>query len=63
MTDAIKITSQGITKTITESSIKNNKAISDKNKKVLELLNDKSMIAPDLASSLVNVLKVENKVK
>ena len=36
LTDTLKKTSENITKTITESSIKNNKAISDLNEKVLE---------------------------
>ena len=61
MTDAIKNTSENITKTITESSIKNNKAIENLNEKVLELMNDKGMIAPYLASSLVNLFKPGNK--
>ena len=61
LTDTLKKTSENITKTITETSIKNNKAISDLNEKVLELMNDKGMIAPYLASSLVNLFKPENK--
>ena len=60
-TDTPKNTSENITKTITEISIKNNKAISDLKEKVLELMNDKGMIAPYLASSLVNLFKPENK--
>ena len=62
MTILIKNTSENITKTITESSIKNIKAISDLNEKVLELMNDKGMIAPYLASSLISLFKSENKV-
>ena len=61
LTDTLKKTSENITKTITETSIKNNKAISDLNEKVSELMNDKGMIAPYLASSLVNLFKPENK--
>ena len=60
LTDTIKNTSENITKTITETSIKNNKAISDLNEKVLELMNDNGMIAPYLASFLVNLFKPEN---
>ena len=45
MTDALKNTSENITKTITENSINNNKAISDLNEKILELMNDRGMIA------------------
>ena len=61
VTNAIKNTSENITKTITESYIKNNKAIENLNEKVLELMNDKGMIAPYLASSLVNLFKTENR--
>ena len=60
MTDAIKNTSENITKTLTENSINNNNAIENLNEKVLELMNDKGMLAPYLASSLVNLLKPEN---
>ena len=59
--DIIKNTSENLTKTITETSIKNNKAIKKLNENVLELMNDKGMIPPYLASSLVNVFKPENK--
>ena len=42
---------------MTETSNKNNKAISDLNEKVLELIDEKGLIAPYLASSLVNLFK------
>ena len=61
MTDVIKNTSENITKTLTENSINNNKAIEILNEKILELMNDKGLIAPILASSLVNLFKPENK--
>ena len=61
MTDVIKNTSQDLTKTITESSIKDNKTISDLNEKVLKLLNNNVMMAPYLSSSLVNLVNPENK--
>ena len=61
MTDAIKNTSENITKSITEASIKNTKAISDLNEKVLELMDEKGLIAPYLTSSLVEVFKKDNK--
>ena len=61
MTDAMKNTSETITKTLTESSINNNKAIENLNEKILELMNDKGLISPYLASSLVNLFKPENK--
>ena len=43
-----------LTKTITEISIKNNEAIENLNGKVLELMNDKGLVAPYIASSLVS---------
>ena len=61
MTDVIKNTSQDISKTITESSIKNNKALQNLSEKFVELMNEKGMIAPYLVSSLVNLFKTENK--
>ena len=61
LTNTLEKTSENIKKTITESSINNNKAISDLNEKILELMNDKGMIAPFLASFLVNLFKPENK--
>ena len=48
-----------ITKTITGTSIKDSKALESLNEKVLELMKDRGMIAPYLASSLVNLLKAE----
>ena len=48
---------------MTETSIKNYKAILDLNENVLELMSEKGMIAPCLASSLVNIFKPEKKVK
>ena len=60
-TDTLKKTSENITKTITETSIKNNKSIENLNEKILELMNDRGLIAPYLASDLVNVFKPENK--
>ena len=61
VTKLLEKTTQDITMTITETSIENNKAISDLNEKVLELMNEKGLIAPYLASSLVNFFKLENK--
>ena len=61
LTDTLKRTSEKITKTITENSINNNKAILDLNEKILELMNDKGMIAPYLTTSLVEVFKKDNK--
>ena len=61
LTNTLKKTSKNISNTITETSIKNIKAISDLNEKVLELMSDTGLIAPYLASSLVNIFKPENK--
>ena len=61
LTDTIKNTSENITQTISETSTENNKAISDLNKKVLELLNEKGLIAQYLVSFLVNLFTPENK--
>ena len=61
MTDAINDTSDNLTKPITESSINNNKAIETLNERILELMNDKDLIAPYLTSSSVNLFKPENK--
>ena len=46
ITKSLENTSENKTKTITETSIKNNTAISDLKEKILELMNDKGMIAP-----------------
>ena len=44
LTDAIKNTSENLTKAITENSFKNSKALENFNEKFLELMNDKGMI-------------------
>ena len=56
-TDEIKNFSENISKTLTESSIINNKAIENLNEKVLESMNDKGLID----SSLIEVIKSDNK--
>ena len=61
ITEIIKKTSENITKTLTENSINNHKAIENLDEKILEVMYDKGMIAPYLASSLVNLFKPENK--
>ena len=61
LTDTLKKTSDNITKTFTESSINNNKTIENLNEKILELMNDKGMIAPYLSTSLVEVFEKDNK--
>ena len=61
LTDTLKKTSENITKTITDTSIKNNNSIENLHEKILELMSDQGLIAPYLASDLVNVFKPENK--
>ena len=61
LTNTFNKTSEKITKTITETCIENNKAISDLNEKVSELKDEKSLIAPYLASSLLYLFKSGNK--
>ena len=61
LTNTLKKTSENITKTFTENSINNNKAIENLNEKILELMNDKGLIAPYLTTSLVEVFKKDNK--
>ena len=61
MTDVEKNTPENIAKTLTENSINNNEAIENLNERILELMNDKGMIAPHLASSLVNLFEPEKK--
>ena len=60
VTKALENISEDITKTIAETSNKNNKALENLNEKVFELMNDNGMIAPSLASSLINLFKPEN---
>ena len=57
LTDTIKNVSENISKTSSESSINNNKAIENLNEKVLESMNDKGLID----SSLIEVIKSDNK--
>ena len=61
VTKSLENTSENITKTLTEKSINNNKAKENLNEKILELMNNNGLIAPYLASSLVNLFKPENK--
>ena len=59
--DTLEATCEKLTETITETYIKNKKALEKLNGKVLEFMNNEGMIAPDLASFLVSLLKPENK--
>ena len=60
LTDTLKKTSENITKSITENSINNNKAISDLNEKILELMNDRGIIASNLMFPLSKIINPEN---
>ena len=60
VTKSIENTSQNITKTITESSITNNKAIENLNKKLLEIMNDRGILATYLMSPLSKITNPEN---
>ena len=62
VTNTMINTSEILTKTILETYINNNKAIENLNEKILELKNDKGMIASYLASSRGNLFKPEKKV-
>ena len=53
-------TSQDITKTITETSIKNNQAIENVNNKLLEIMNDRGILASYLMSPLSKITNPEN---
>ena len=59
-TKSIENTSQIITKTITESSINNNQAIENLNNKLLEIMNDRGIIASYLLSLLAKNFNPEN---
>ena len=52
--------SQDITKTITESSIKNNQAIENLNNKLLEIMNDRGILSSYLMSPLPKMTNPEN---
>ena len=60
LTDTIKNTSENIAKTITESSKENNLALENLNNKLLEIMNDKGILAPYLMSPLSKITNPEN---
>ena len=61
VTKSLENTFENITKTVTKTSIINNKAIENLNERIFELMHDIGLIAPDLHFSLVNLFKPENK--
>ena len=60
VTQSIENTSQDITKTITETSLKNNEAIENLNNKLLEIMNDRGILATYLMSPLSKITNPEN---
>ena len=60
VTKSIENTSQDITKTITETSLKNNEAIENLNDKLLEIMNDRGILASYLMSPLSRITNPEN---
>ena len=60
VTKSLENTSQDIRKTITETSIKNNQAIENLNNKLLEIMNDRGILASYLMSPLSKITNPEN---
>ena len=60
VTKSLAKTSQDITKTITETSLKNNEAIENLNNKLLEIMNDRGILATYLMSPLSKITNPEN---
>ena len=60
VTKSLKNTSQDITKNIKETSIKNNQAIENINNKLLEIMNDRGILASYLMTSLSKKTNPEN---
>ena len=60
VTKSLENTSQDITKTITETSIENNKAIEHLNEKVSEIMNDRCILASYSMSPLSKITNPEH---
>ena len=60
VTKSLENTSQDITKTITETSVKNNQAIENLDNKLLEIMNDRGILASYLLSPLAKIFNQEN---
>ena len=60
ITKSLENTSQDITKTITKTSVKNNQAIENLDNKLLEIMNDRGIIASYLLSPLAKIFNPEN---
>ena len=60
VTKSLESTSQDITKIISENSMKNNQAIENLNNKLLEIMNDRGILATYLMSPLSKISNPEN---
>ena len=60
VTKSIENTSQNITKTIAETSLQNNQAIENINNNLLEIMNDRGILATYLMSPLSKITNPEN---
>ena len=60
ITKSLESSSQDLTKTITETSIKNNQAIESLNNKLLKLMNDGGIISSHFLSPLSKITNPEN---
>ena len=60
VTESLENTSQDITKTITETSIRNNQVIEDINNKLLEIMNDRGILASYFMTPLSKITSPEN---
>ena len=60
VTKSIKDVSEEVTKTMTENPIKNNQALENLNNKLLEILNDRGILASYLMSPLFKITNPEN---
>ena len=60
VTKSLENTSQNITKTIAETPLKNNQSIENINNKLLEIMNDRGILATYLMSPLSKITNPEN---
>ena len=60
VTKSLENTSENSTKAITDSSIKNNQALENLNEKILEIMNDRGILATYLKSTLSGITNPEN---
>ena len=63
ITKSLENTSENLTKAITESSIKHNQAIENVNNKLLEIMNDRGILATYLMSPLSKIINPENETQ